>query len=190
MRILTLPEAEVPGELKLQVAALQHQAWPDPAGPTAAPVHDPALHPLSLLLLDGDRVVAALDILSKPLHHAGRTYAASGLSAVVTDRAVRGRGHGHHLVTAARTTIERSGADLAIFTCDRELLPFYERAGFSLLPGTTLIGGTPEAPFPSDQEGFDKLTVATFLTPQARHHRPDFLHTRIALHPGEIDKLW
>ncbi|MET9397495.1 GNAT family N-acetyltransferase [Kitasatospora sp. NPDC002965] len=190
MRTVTLAEAEVPRELKLQVAELQDQVWPGPPGPSAEPVHDPVLRPRSMLLLDGDRVVAALDVLSKSLDHAGRTYAASGLSAVVTDRALRGRGYGRRLVVAARAVIEESGADLGLFTCDRELRTFYEGAGWELLPGAVLVGGTVERPFPSDREGFDKLTMAAFLTGRARRHRADFAGARIGLYPGEVDKLW
>ncbi|MFB7620291.1 GNAT family N-acetyltransferase [Kitasatospora sp. NPDC056181] len=190
MRILTAPEAEVPGELKLQVAALQDQAWPGPPVPSTALVHDPVLSPVSMLLLDGDRVVAALDVLSKELDHAGRTFAASGLSAVVTDRARRGRGYGRRLVAAARAAVARGGADLGLFTCDRGLRGFYEGAGWELLPGAVLVGGTAEEPFPSDQEGFDKVTMAGFFTDRAARHRPDFEGRRIALHPGDIDRLW
>ncbi|MBV6697032.1 GNAT family N-acetyltransferase [Kitasatospora aureofaciens] len=193
MRILTLPEAEVPAELKLRVAELQDLAWPGPpgpSGPSAGPVHDPALRPLSMLLLDGTRVVAALDVLSKDLVHAGRTYAASGLSTVVTDPACRGLGHGRRLVAAARATARDGGADLGLFTCDRGLQGFYESAGWGSLPGAVLVGGTAEEPFPSDREGFDKVTMAAFFTAHAERHRADFPHSRIALHPGTIDKLW
>ncbi|MFE6056906.1 GNAT family N-acetyltransferase [Kitasatospora sp. NPDC056446] len=193
LRVLSLPEAEVPRELKLQVAELQESAWPSgPAGPgpTADPVHDPALRPRSLLLLSGDRVLAALDLLSKDLDHAGHRYAASGLSAVVTDPALRGRGHGRRLVAAARTAVGESGADLGLFTCDRGLLAFYESAGWAELPGAVLVGGTAEEPFPSDREGFDKVVVAAFFTERARRRRTDFPHRRIALHPGLVDRLW
>ncbi|MFJ2576035.1 GNAT family N-acetyltransferase [Kitasatospora aureofaciens] len=190
LRILTLPEAEVPAELKLRVAELQDLAWPGPPGPSAGPVHDPALRPLSMLLLDGTRVVAALDVLSKDLVHAGRTYAASGLSTVVTDPACRGLGHGRRLVAAARATARDGGADLGLFTCDRGLQGFYESAGWGSLPGAVLVGGTAEEPLPSDREGFDKVTMAAFFTAHAERHRADFPHSRIALHPGTIDKLW
>ncbi|MER7750778.1 GNAT family N-acetyltransferase [Kitasatospora sp. NPDC097643] len=188
LRVLARPEAEVPRRLKLQVAELQNHAWPGEI--SAEPVHDPALRPLSLLLLDGDRVLAALDVLSKPIVHAGRTYAASGLSTVVVDPALRGRGHGRRLVAAARAAVADGGADLGLFTCDRGLRGFYENAGWEPLPGAVLVGGTVEQPFPSDQEGFDKVVMAAFLTAHARRHRSDFPGSRIALHPGTVDRLW
>src|SRR3954454_1152121 len=127
--ILTLPQDDVPAGLRAQVEALRDQAWPrDPGEPErrSAAGHDPALRPLSLLLVDDGRVLAALDILSKEIEHAGERYAASGLSTVVTDEALRGRGHGGRLVRAAHGMIAVSGADLGIFTCDRPLGSFYE----------------------------------------------------------------
>ncbi|MFG2285522.1 GNAT family N-acetyltransferase [Streptomyces sp. NPDC048595] len=213
MQLLTFPEAATPPELRRQVRALHDEAWPpadDPAGPrtdasptatTGAgdqPHHDPALHPVSMLLVDAGTVLAALDILSKPIVHAGRHYRAGGLSTVVTRRAARGRGHGRHLVTAAHKAMTGSNPpsdldldlDLGIFTCDRPLQRFYESAGWHPLPGTVLIGGTPQSPFPSDRPGFDKVTMADFFSPDARRHRTAFRHSRIGLHPGEIDRLW
>ena len=133
------------------------------------------------LVADG-RVLAALDILSKEIEHAGERYAASGLSTVVTDEAVRRRGHGRRLVSAAREAIAASGADLGIFTCDRPLGPFYESAGWTVVPGAVLVGGTPDAPFPSDQ--WDKVTLAAFFSAKARRGAPSFADSRIGLYPG------
>jgi aminoglycoside 2'-N-acetyltransferase I len=193
MRIVSYPEAEVPIELRAQVVALQDQAWPNAgpsnAGPSGtAPWHDPALHPRSVLLLDGDRVVTALDILSKEFTHRGERWAASGLSTVVTGAELRGRGYGSELVEAARRLIAASDIDLGIFTCDRALQAFYERAGWRHLPGTVIVGGTPDAPFPSDR--FDKVTMASFFSPRARAASADFEACRIELYPGTIDTLW
>ncbi|MFI1970259.1 GNAT family N-acetyltransferase [Streptomyces cinnamoneus] len=134
--------------------------------------------------------MAVLDILSKDIEHGGRTYRASGLSAVVTGAAHRGSGHGRQLVAAAREVIARSGADVGLFTCDRPLRGFYESAGWSVLEGSVLVGGTPDAPFPSDRPGFDKVTLAGFFTDRAKRDAEAFRHSRIALFPGGIDRLW
>jgi aminoglycoside 2'-N-acetyltransferase I len=186
--ILRHPQCELPPALRDQVLALHRQAWP-PAGPgREGPAHDPALRPVSMTLVAGGRVLAALDILSKQIEHGGERFAASGLSTVVTDEAVRGRGHGRRLVAAAREAIAASGADLGIFTCDRELGPFYESAGWTILPGAVLIGGTPDEPFPSDQ--WDKLTLGSFFSARARAAAGSFEGARIGLYPGSIDRLW
>ena len=69
--------------MRAEQLRLERQAWPD----SADAGHDPELNPLTMLLLDGDTALAALDILSKDIEHHGQKYAASGLSAVVTDQA-------------------------------------------------------------------------------------------------------
>ena len=81
-----------------------------------------------------------------------------------------------------------SGSDLGIFTCDTPLRRFYGSAGWTHLPGTVLIGGTPEEPLPSDR--FDKVTIGSFFSPAAIAAKPSFLNARIELYPGSIDTLW
>src|SRR5262245_11943075 len=188
MQIVSFPEAGVPPTLRAQMVALQDQAWPGYEAGAAGPTHDPAMRPVSMLLVDSERVVSALDILAKEIVHRDERYSASGLSTVVTDEALRGKGFGRRLVVAAREAIEASGVDLGIFTCDTPLQAFYERCGWELLPGTVLVGGTPAAPSPSDQ--FDKVTLARFFSPRARDVAPTFVGERIELYPGMIDKLW
>ncbi len=179
----------MPRELRRQMMALQEQAWPSGQPLDPAPWHDPSLDPISLLLLDdGGSVLSALDILSKDVTLAGETYAASGISAMVTDEGVRGQGHGRALARVARETMASNGVDLGIFTCDSHLKRFYERAGWEHLPGTVLVGGTREEPFPSDQ--FDKVTLAALFSERARAAKMDFVGARIELYSGAIDKLW
>ncbi|MFG2827436.1 GNAT family N-acetyltransferase [Streptomyces sp. NPDC048434] len=188
---MTFPEADVPPALRTQVAELRDEAWP-PDSPSAPGTfaHDPALRPVSMLLVDGATVLAALDILTKQIVHDGERYQAAGLSTVVTRGAARGQGHGRRLVTAAREAMAAMNLDVGLFTCDRPLQPFYEGAGWHQLPGAVLVGGTPLAPFPSDRPGFDKVTMAGFFSPRGRRHRSAFPHSRIEVYPGEIDKLW
>ncbi|MFD3514795.1 GNAT family N-acetyltransferase [Streptomyces sp. NPDC058657] len=192
MQILSFPEEATPSELRVQVLEIQRQTWPlDGDGPSpSAPAHDPELRPLSMLLVDGGSVLASLDILSKEIVHAGRRYAAGGVSTMVTRREARGAGHGRRLAAAARETMISRNLDLGLFTCDRPLQAFYESAGWHLLPGTVLIGGTPQAPFPSDQPGFDKVTMGDFFSAVGRQEQASFQHTRIELYPGENDRLW
>jgi aminoglycoside 2'-N-acetyltransferase I len=186
VEIVSFPETATPGGLRAQVLTMQRQAWPG-----GAPGHDPALRPLSMLLVDDGVVLAALDILFKEIVHAGRHWGAAGLSTVVTSREIRGHGYGTGLVTAARDRMMLTrGLDLGMFTCDRPLQRFYQSAGWQLLTGTVLIGGTPGAPFPSDQPGFDKVTMGDFFSAEARRQHGLFLGARIGLYPGEIDKLW
>ncbi|KOU17273.1 hypothetical protein ADK52_32005 [Streptomyces sp. WM6372] len=185
MRVLTYAAAELPPELSAQVAELEAQAWP---GSRAG--HDPELAPEVMLLCDDEgAVVASLALLHKPVRHAGRTYRAAGLSAVVTRDTARGRGYGGRLVAAARTALAADPAvDLVLFSCDRPLVPFYEAAGFTRLPGTVLVGGTPEQPLATDAPGFAKEVLADF--PGAGTDAAAFAGARISLYPGLVDRLW
>ncbi len=193
MQILSFPEAATPTDLRVQARELQEQAWPsapDTDVPPDAPTHDPALKPLTMLLVDEGTVLAALDTLFKEIAHAGQRFSAGGLSTVVTREQARGRGHGRRLVAAAREEMISQGLDLGLFTCDRPLQAFYESAGWQVLEGAVLVGGTPQAPFPSDQPGFDKVTMADFFSAAARQAQASFPHSRVELYPGLIDKLW
>ncbi|MFG2991353.1 GNAT family N-acetyltransferase [Streptomyces sp. NPDC048257] len=187
MKVLTCREAEVPAASARQVAALEAAAWPG-----VTPGHDPALHPRTMLLVDGNgTVAAALSLLHKPIPLAGRTYRAAGLSSVVTRTELRGRGLGGRLVAAARAELAADPAvDLALFSCDRPLAPFYEAAGFAVLPGTVLVGGTPEDPLATDAPGFDKVVAAAFFTDAPGRDRAAFTGVRVPLHPGNTDRLW
>ena len=83
-----------------------------------------------------------------------------------------------------------SDVDVGLFTCDRPLQRFYERAGWELVPGAVIVGGTPADPLRSDQTGFDKVVLAGFLTAAGERGRASFAHSEIELHPGPIDRLW
>jgi GNAT superfamily N-acetyltransferase len=191
--IVTYPEGETPQQLRQQVRAAQEEAWPSDDAADAvslAPVHDPALQLLSLILVDGDTVLSALDLLFKQIRYEGWSLAASGLSTVVTPLACRGRGFGQMLATHACRAMPGFGADLGLFTCDRPLKSFYEACGWETLPGAVPVGGTPEDPFPSDSPGMDKVTLGAFFSPEALEARTAFLDARIPLHSGLIDRLW
>ncbi|MFD9457865.1 GNAT family N-acetyltransferase [Streptomyces sp. NPDC059985] len=187
MRLLSYAEADLPEELARRIAALEATAWPG-----AAPGHDPALTPRALLLVGADGTVgASLALLYKEVPLAGRTCRAAGLSSVVTRPELRGRGLGGRLVVAARTALAADPAvDLALFSCDRSLVPFYGAAGFDALPGTVLVGGTPEDPLATDAPGFDKAVLAAFFTPDPDADRAALTGTRVPLHPGNTDRLW
>lgn len=191
--VVTCAEGETPTSLRRQVRAAQEEAWPSGAGDDAmslAPVHDPSLRPLSMILVDDGRVLAALDVLFKRIEHGDRAWDAAGLSAVVTPRADRGRGFGRLLVAHAFHAMPDLGADLGLFTCDRPLQAFYEDCGWETLTGTVLIGGTADEPFASDTAGMDKVTLGGFFSAAAREARQAFLGARIRLHSGSIDRLW
>lgn len=186
--IVGFAEDAVPIALRRQVLALQDEAWPPTDGsPSTGLVHDPALDPWSLLLVCGDEVVAACDVLSATLRHAGRSWRASGLSTVVTAPAARRQGHALRLVRAAIDAAFDRGAEIALFTCDPPLAGLYVRAGCRVLDGAVLIGGTRDDPLRSDSLG---KTVLARFPPAHAAAATAFEHCEIALHPGPIDRLW
>jgi aminoglycoside 2'-N-acetyltransferase I len=190
MDVLMFDEGAAPADLRSQVVALQRVMAPGLTRDITGVTHDQTLRPATMVLLIGREVVASLDVLTKEILHSGERYQASGLSWVVTDPEHRRHGYGKRLVAAARERIAASDTDVGLFTCDRQLQPFYASAGWELLPETVLVGGTPDDPFPSDQSGFDKITFGGFFTDHARAHRSDFIDARINLYSGPIDKLW
>jgi aminoglycoside 2'-N-acetyltransferase I len=186
-------EGATPDALRRQVRAMQEEAWPssDPRDAAAlGPWHDPELRPTSVLLVDGDVVLSALDLLFAHIEHSGRSWAAVGLSAVVTARALQGNGHARVLVTWVRNSLPDLQVDLGLFTCDRTLARFYSGCGWEPLPGTVLVGGTPDQPFASDRPEFDKVAFGAFATTEAIRARDAFTNTRILLHCGTVDSLW
>jgi aminoglycoside 2'-N-acetyltransferase I len=189
-RVELFDENDVPAAWRAQTDRLRESAWPSPTGDRSGSRHDRALSPQTLLLLDGVDVVAALDVLTKDITHAGAVFRARGISAMVTDPDRRRQRLGHRLAAAAHDVIANGGVDLGIFTCDRPLAPFYEGAGWPVLPGAVLIGGTVDDPFPGDQPGFDKVTLADFFSPASVAARGAFVGARIELYPGVIDRLW
>lgn len=189
LQVLSFREDCVPAELRVQVLAMAAQAFGGPPPQSLGPVHDPALNPRSMLLVDDGRVLSALDILAKDdLTHAGHTWSVAGLSSVVTCIGVRGKGHGRRLVSAARSAMAESRADLALFTCDRPLKAFYLGCGFEVLSGAVLVGGTVGEPLRSDS--FDKVVLGCFFSDRSRVAAPQFAGTDIALYPGLVDRLW
>lgn len=191
--VLAFVEAAVPEALRFQVRRLQDAAFGDPGrgdGPAVepGPVHDPALHPVSMLLVEDSVVLAALDVLGTRMRHAGRVWSVTGLSTVVTEPARRRQGLGRELVTAARSAMRLSGADLALFTADEDLVGFYLGCGFEVLDGAVVVGGTVEDPLRSD--GLGKVTLASLFSDQARACAEDFTGTDLLLYPGAIDRLW
>jgi GNAT superfamily N-acetyltransferase len=146
------------------------------------------MQPVAMLLQVDGTAVASLFVLTKEIRHAGAPYRASGLRAVVTDPGHRGKGYGLRLVRAAHDLVRDRGDDLMLFTCDPELVPFYEAAGSRVLPGTVVLGGTPEQPVRSDD--FGKVTLAALFSEQARSAAASFEQSEIALHPGARETLW
>jgi GNAT superfamily N-acetyltransferase len=187
-RLLTFPDGVLPPELHAQVRAILRAEYPTLSwSDTPRSLDDPQSNPILLTLLDGDSVLSYLAIPSKLIHHAGETYQAYGLSSVITHPLHRHQGYGSQIVTAAWDLIADSDADIGIFTCDPHLVDFYVSRGWTLMPTTTVVGGTRAKPFPADSLG--KRTLMGFFSPKALQRQSDFEGAAVYLELREGD-LW
>ena len=202
--VVAFREPDLPPPLKAGAIEVLEGAWPSGRSleqRMSRPLANRDYAPVCMLLVEGDleadaqhaQVLAFLVIPTKRIVHAGREYIASGLSAVSTHPAHRARGYGSRLVRAAYETLTSSDADLAIFTCDEPLAPFYESCGFTLMPTTTVVGGTREQPFRSDsivsEEGHRKVALMAAISDTARARWSDFEDSDVYLELRAGD-LW
>lgn len=79
--------------------------------------------------------------------------------------------------------------DLGVLTCDRPLRALYEGAGWSVLPGAVLVGGTRQA-LPQRPAQLRQDHDVGLLLGNGPRGVDDVPALRIELYPGEIDKLW
>lgn len=130
----------------------------------------------------------------------------AGLAAQVAEveaRAWPGSSPGHDPELRPSTVLlldadGRVASSLALFSCDPELVPFYRAAGFEVLSGTVLVGGTPAEPLATDAPGLDKTVLGAFFGEgraadgegRADQVRAAFTGIRVPLCPGTIDRLW
>lgn len=170
-------------ELKSKIKDLQATAWPEFAG-SPWPEEE---HLLSFCMMDGPRLCAHVSVMGTGFTHKGERYFACGIGEVVTHPDYRGKGFALRLLQRASSYTRQRQADLCVFTCKPELIPLYEKAGWSCCPDLCLTGGTQEKPFPSSSLGL--AVMLRLLSPKAFAHAGDFRDTAITLPLGE-DKLW
>ncbi|WP_215796493.1 GNAT family N-acetyltransferase [Paludibacterium paludis] len=174
-----LPYQHASADLRLAFAALQERVYPE-LEPDEAPMHDPALEALSFFVMEGSRVVSYAAVVRFPLHHGEEIFQAAGLSCVATDPDHRGRGLGREVVGTATRAILHSDADIALFTCDRPLLPFYQGAGpWREAVKLRLVGNDKPGALNSDDLG--KAVLLRLLSEKARHNAGLFNDTTVNL---------
>jgi GNAT superfamily N-acetyltransferase len=190
IEVIACLEEELPDDLRRQTVEALRDEWPGAFSGEKADrtqLNDPALHAMIFLLLVDSHLASHLSVQRKTIVHRGETYKAYGLSGVLTVPTFRGKGYGEWVVRAATAFMEQDGADIGLFTCDPPLRAFYERCGWTMLEGASLVGGTRARPFPSDTLG--KITFARFFSDRAQARRNDFADTAIWLELREGD-LW
>ncbi len=190
IEVIACLEEELPDDLRRQTVKALRDEWPGAFTGVKAErtqLNDPALHAMIFSLLVDGQLASHLSVQRKIVEHRGESYKAHGLSGVLTVPAFRGKGYGEQVVRAATAFMEQDGADVGLFTSDPPLRAFYERCGWTLLEGASLVGGTRARPFPSDTLG--KTTFAWFFSARAQAHGKDFVGAAIWLELREGD-LW
>jgi aminoglycoside 2'-N-acetyltransferase I len=190
IEVIICPEAELPEDLRAQTLNALRDEWPaafSGAQADRTQLNDPELHAMICSALVGGQLASHVSVPRKTIAHRGKSYKAYGLSGVLTLPPFRGQGYGERVVRAATAFMEEDGADLGLFTCDPPLRSFYERCGWTVLEGASLVGGTRDKPFPSDTLG--KMSFARFFSARARAHEKDFAGAAIWLELREGD-LW
>lgn len=189
IRMMEFLQRDCPPLFKKQILELMKQEWPhaftneeDLAWP-----ENEELHPTSLILIDDEIMVSHVGIVWTYLEHEGVIYKAFGLSEVMTYPAYRKKGFGLRLIREAVKWIKKNDADIGIFTCDDQLVHFYESGGWEHIKHTCLVGGTVKKPFRSDQ--LEKVTLIRFFSENAQINRHQFEGKDIHLELGE-GKLW
>jgi GNAT superfamily N-acetyltransferase len=190
IEIIVCPEAELSHDLRMQTLAALLDEWPGAfsgAKEGRTQLNDPALHAMIFSLVVDGHLASHVSVPRKTIVHRGEPYKAYGLSGVLTVPEFRGKGYGEQVVRAATAFMKQDRADIGLFTCDPPLGPFYERCGWTLLEGASLVGGTRAKPFPGDALG--KITFGRLFSARAQARRNDFIGAAIWLDLREGD-LW
>ncbi|MGU5680086.1 GNAT family N-acetyltransferase [Aeromonas allosaccharophila] len=164
------------------VVSLLDRVWPSlhlSDAANVASLHNPSLKPQSLRLLRGDEPVAYVAVLSQTVEVAGQSYLAQGLSCVACEPELQGLGLGSRVVAEATAWMKNSGADIGIFTCDPELVPFYSRFGWAEVPRLLLYGSLDVGAINSVDAG--KRVMLQLWSTRAKAREVDFGQTKINL---------
>jgi predicted N-acetyltransferase YhbS len=180
--LTTYTQAHFPAVLKWQVIAFMKMEWASiftGPGRFISEPYPPDLDPLHFVAAEGDALISYASIIGFNLEHAGRSYQVYGFGNMFTFPPYRREGFGRQVLDLATTTIQNSGADLAILFCDPKLEPFYAASGWQPTHSPTRLGS------PTDYEPYDILRMIYFASAHGRHSQPDFNH-----HPLYIQSPW
>jgi hypothetical protein len=132
INLLTCTDDDLPIHLRWQILSGLRAVWPE-AFKTHRPqwISRPDFHPLYLILVESDFVLAHTVVMWKYLQHANERYKIYGLSMVFTYPDCRGQGYGLQIVRAGGDYIERSDGDVGMLFCQPNLRKFYSRCGWT-----------------------------------------------------------
>lgn len=188
MEVTSAPYQDLPQALRREINLMLHLAYqcegePDPD----ETLHRPALEARAFWLADNGRLAAYASVFGKTIIHQAAEFSLGSLSCVATRPEMRGRGLGERVVAAASNWLRACGRyDIAAFSCDAELLPFYRRAAEWEAADVVLIANNEESALRSDALG--KVVVLELLSERARAAEASFRGAAVNLDlpPGEF----
>lgn len=185
IELLTMPTSQLPSLWKWQILAFQRIVWTEGfVGKHQGRdwITREADHPISLLLVDGERVLAHVNVVWKTLQYIDSSYKAYGLTGVFTFPERRGQGYGLQLVQHATKYIDRQDGDIALFHCDPDNVAFYQRAGWEARPDAqTLIGSR------SDPTLVTEILMLRQLSPHGQRFCDSLAHETLFF---DADSTW
>lgn len=186
MILIQYPQENDDIKLAEKITALENTVWKQDETNNSFP-SAPNTYVTSFVLLENDTAVCHVGIRKSILHHKGQEYLAYGLSEVVTRSQYRNQGLASQTIQKAAQFINSQQADISIFTCAQEKVPFYSKNGWEAIQGACFVGGTQKKPFRSDS--LNLVTMMKFLSPNGKAHRADFENSDIIFELGE-NQLW
>lgn len=186
MILVRYPQDRCDPDIIHKIITLENTAWPG-SGKNAGFPSAPDTHVTSFVSICNGAAICHVGVRKSVLSHRGQTYLAYGLSEVVTHPLYQRRGIASEVIRAAAQFIMEEHADISIFTCKDDRVPFYTRGGWTAIKGACFVGGTREKPFRSDS--LNLVTMMMFLSQKGKEHQTDFENTDIFFELGE-NQLW
>ena len=178
-----------PIDIRNQIVRLIKNEWPNTfkVNEPDWPLESLSLFPISLVYIENDNVISHALISRTQIYISNRCYTAFGLGSMVTKQQFRRKGYGRILFKNVTEYMNNEKADIGIFTCDPELISFYNCIGWDITKSSPLIGGSIEKPFPSTQ--INKVTLIQLFSDAAKVEKNNILKKPIFIELGE-GKLW
>lgn len=148
-------QSNLPDHLKWQIISFLRVQWPD--GFEGDNLYRDWIshkedNPVSIVLTEGNLVIAHTEVVWKMLEHESQTYKMYGLSGVFTFPSFRKKGYGMQVIKAAKEYIEKSDGDIVLFPSLQK--GFYEKAGFIPMTNSTLLEGDRNNPKKNNETVF------------------------------------
>lgn len=143
------------------------------------PIAQEHLHPIYVVMVEGDALYSATGLYWVTVEHEGQTYKLYGLGDVLTYPAFRKKGYGSALIRKA-TDIMRDDpdADIGLLWTQEHNFSFYENCGWERMPDVTITHGEKDQP---DIE--EEMPFMLFFSDRAKANRANFSRSPLYIGP-------